>query len=48
MKRWAILAIGLMLLASGIDAEEPPTEDELQPETVQDDLGAGREGSRYG
>jgi len=47
MKRFGLLAlIGLLFLASFAQAEETPTEDELQPDTVDDDLGAAREGSR--
>ena len=45
MKRFGLLAlIGLLFLASFAQAEETPTEDELQPDTVDDDLGAAREG----
>jgi heat shock protein beta len=47
MKKFGFLAlIGLLFLASFAQAEDTPTEDELQPDTVEDDLGAAREGSR--
>jgi len=47
MKKFGFLAlIGLLFLASFVQAEDTPTEDELQPDTVEDDLGAAREGSR--
>jgi len=45
MKNWAYLAFGLLLLSSLCMAENP-SEDELQPDTVDEDLGASREGSR--
>ena len=45
MKKFGFLAlIGLLFLASFAQAEDTPTEDELQPDTVEDDLGAAREG----
>jgi len=47
MKKFGFLAlVGLLFLASFVQAEDTPTEDELQPDTVEDDLGAAREGSR--
>jgi len=47
MKKFGFLAlIGLLFLASFAQAQDTPTEDELQPDTVEDDLGAAREGSR--
>jgi heat shock protein beta len=47
MKKFGFLALfGLLFLASFVQAEDTPTEDELQPDTVEDDLGAAREGSR--
>merc|ERR1711936_1475197 len=45
MKNLAFLAFGLLLLTSLCMADNP-TEDELQPDTVDEDLGAPREGSR--
>ena len=45
MKKFGFLAfVGLLFLASFVQAEDTPTEDELQPDTVEDDLGAAREG----
>ena len=45
MKKFGLLAlVGLLFLASFVQAEDTPTEDELQPDTVEDDLGAAREG----
>ena len=45
MKKFGFLAlIGLLFLASFAQAQDTPTEDELQPDTVEDDLGAAREG----
>jgi len=47
MKKFGFLAlVGLLFLASFAQAQDTPTEDELQPDTVEDDLGAAREGSR--
>merc|ERR1712038_1774601 len=45
MKNIAFLAFGLLLLTSLCMADNP-TEDELQPDTVDEDLGAPKEGSR--
>ncbi len=46
MKKVALLAIfGLLCMAQLAKAQEP-TEDELQPDTAEDNLGASREGSR--
>ena len=45
MKKVAWVIFGLLALSSFVRAENP-TEDELQPDTVDDDLGAAREGSR--
>ncbi|XP_015592342.1 endoplasmin [Cephus cinctus] len=44
MKKLFILAVGLFLLAGFVRAEEDPVEDEVG--TVENDLGASREGSR--
>ena len=45
MKKFGFLAlVGLLFLASFAQAQDTPTEDELQPDTVEDDLGAAREG----
>ena len=45
MKKVAWVIFGLLALSSFVRAENP-TEDELQPDTVEEDLGAAREGSR--
>merc|ERR1711976_668999 len=45
MKKVAWVIFGLLALSSFVRADNP-TEDELQPDTVDDDLGASREGSR--
>merc|ERR1712076_187095 len=45
MKNLAFLALAILLL-SPLCLADNPTEDELQPETADDDLGASREGSR--
>merc|ERR1712141_217266 len=45
MKKVAWVIFGLLALSSFVRAENP-TEDELQPDTVDEDLGAAREGSR--
>ena len=45
MKKVALVIFGLLALSSFVRAENP-TEDELQPDTVDEDLGAAREGSR--
>merc|ERR1712214_133107 len=45
MKKVAWVILGLLALSSFVRAENP-TEDELQPDTVDEDLGAAREGSR--
>ena len=45
MKKVAWVIFGLLALSSFVQAENP-TEDELQPDTVDEDLGAAREGSR--
>ena len=48
MKKFGFLAlIGLLFLASFAQAQDTPTEDELQPDTVEDDLGAAREGELF-
>lgn len=45
MKKLAFVAfLGLLFLVNSVQAD--PTEDELQPDTVDEDLGASREGSR--
>merc|ERR1712062_626250 len=45
MKKVAWVIFGLLALSSFVRAENP-TEDELQPDTVDEDLGAAREGSK--
>ena len=45
MNKVAWVIFGLLALSSFVRAENP-TEDELQPDTVEDDLGSAREGSR--
>merc|ERR1712076_186382 len=45
MKNLAFLALGILLL-SPLCLADSPTEDELQPETADDDLGKSRDGSR--
>ena len=48
MKKFGFLAlIGVLFLASFAQAQDTPTEDELQPDTVEDDLGAAREGELF-
>ena len=48
MKKFGFLAlIGLLFLASFAQAQDTPTEDELQPDTVEEDLGAAREGGLF-
>ena len=47
MKKGFILAsLGIILILSHSAVAENPSEDEIQPDTIEDDLGASREGSR--
>ena len=43
---WTLALLALVLSASAVRAEEDAADDELKTETVEEDLGASREGSR--